>query len=210
MRIVLYGSTGNAGSRILAELTRRGHQVTAIVRDIGKAPLTTEDVRVEQDNLSKPARTAALVQGADAVVSALSPPPDDTDRIISMTDSLVEAVSGSPHTRLVVVGGAASLFVAPGITLLASGHLPEAWRAIATSHATVLDHLRESSVDWTYFSPAAFFEPGERTGHFRPGADDLITGADGQSRISMEDYAIALVDELEHPAHRRARFTAGY
>jgi uncharacterized protein len=102
------------------------------------------------------------------------------------------------------------LEVAPGVTLLASGHLPEQWVSIATSHSKVLDILRTSDVNWTYFSPAAFFEPGERTGKFRMGKDSLIVDSNGQSRISMEDYAIALVDELEKPEHERDRFTIGY
>ena len=116
--------------------------------------------------------------------------------------------AGGP--RLVVVGGAASLEVAPGVTLLASGHLPEAWVPIATSHAKVLEQLKASDIDWTYFSPAAYFEPGVRTGKFRLGKDSLIADAKGESRISLEDYAIALVDELEKPAHIRSRFTIGY
>jgi putative NADH-flavin reductase len=116
--------------------------------------------------------------------------------------------AGNP--RLIVVGGAASLEVAPGVTLLASGHLPAEWVPIAASHAKALDVLKASDINWTYFSPAGFFEPGERTGKFRLGDNSLIVDSQGQSRISMEDYAIALVDELENPKHERARFTIGY
>lgn len=210
MKIVLYGATGNAGSRILTELNRRGHQVTAVVRRLSSAPTASAHVTVVEDTLSDPARTLRTVQGAEAVVSAVAPPPDDTGRLITMTDSLVAAVSATHAQRLIVVGGAGTLFVAPGVTLIASGHLPEAWRSIAEAHAVVLEHLQQSSANWTYFSPAGFFEPGERTGKFRLGTDDLLVDSKGESRISMEDYAIALADEIEHPAHLRGRFTAGY
>jgi hypothetical protein len=112
--------------------------------------------------------------------------------------------------RLIVVGGAGSLEVAPGVSLLASGHLPAEWIPIATSAAKSLKLLQTSDINWTYLSPAAFFEPGTRTGKFRLGVNNLVSDAKGESRISMEDYAIALVDELEKPAHERARFSIGY
>ena len=144
------------------------------------------------------------------VVSAYGPPPDDTGQIISATDRLVKGVLETGGPRLIVVGGAGSLFVAPGITLRESGHLPKEWIPIVDAHIQVLRNLEQSSIDWTYFSPAGFFEPGERTGKFRLGKDDLITDAQGNSRISFADYAIALVDELEKPEYHRERFTIGY
>ena len=109
-----------------------------------------------------------------------------------------------------MVVGAASLQVAPGVTLLASGHLPAEWVPIATAHAKALAVLQGSAINWTFFSPAGFFAPGERTGKFRVGTTELIVDAQGQSRISMEDYAIALADELETPRHERSQMTAGY
>jgi uncharacterized protein len=119
-------------------------------------------------------------------------------------------VKASGVPRFIYVGGAASLEIAPGVTLLDSGHLPEAYVPIATSHARALEEIRKSDINWTSFSPAAFFEPGRRTGTFRLGTDQLISNEEKESRISMEDYAIALVDELERPQHERARFTIGY
>ena len=207
MKVVLYGASGNAGSRILHELQSRDHEVTAAVRNPEKLPLGTKSVR---DDLSNVDRIAEIITGADAVVSAYMPPPDDTDQLVAVTGRLVDAVRKAGNPRLLVVGGAASLEVAPGVTLLASGHVPEAWLPIATSHAKTLELLKQSDVRWTYFSPAGFFEPGKRTGKFRLGKDRLIADDKGESRISFEDYAIALVDELEHPAHIQERFTIGY
>lgn len=207
MNVVLYGASGNAGTRILKELQSRGHDVTAVVRNPAKLP---SDVKSVRDDLSSADRIAEIITGADAVVSAYMPPPENTDELVAVTQRLIEAVRKEGNPRLIVVGGAASLEVAPGVSLLASGHLPEEWVPIATSHAKALDLLKSSDIQWTYFSPAGFFEPGERTGKFRLGKDALIADASGKSRISFEDYAVALVDELEHPAHVRARFTIGY
>lgn len=207
MNVVLYGASGNAGSRILKELQSRGHDVTAAVRNPAKLP---SDVKSVRDDLSSADRIAEIIAGADAVVSAYMPPPEGTDELVGVTQRQIEAVRKAGNPRLIVVGGAASLEVAPGVTLLASGHLPKEWVPIAASHARALEQLRASDINWTYFSPAAFFQPGERTGKFRLGKDALVTDENGQSRISFEDYAVALVDELEDPAHVRARFTIGY
>jgi uncharacterized protein len=207
MKVVLYGASGNAGSRILQELQSRGHEVTAAVRNPDKLPAGTKSIR---DDLSSVDRIAEIIAGTDAVVSAYMPPPDDTDQLVAVTGRLVEAVRKAGNPRLIVVGGAASLEVAPGVTLLASGNVPAAWLPIASSHAKTLELLKTSDIRWTYFSPAGFFEPGERTVKFRLGKDRLIMDDKGESRISYEDYAIALVDELEKPAHIQERFTIGY
>jgi uncharacterized protein len=207
MKVVLYGASGNAGSRILTELQSRGHDVTAAVRNPEKLPAGTNSVR---DDLSNIDRIAEIITGSDAIVSAYMPPPDDTDQLVTVTGRLIDAVRKAGNPRLIVVGGAASLEVAPGVTVLSSGHLPAPWIPIATSHAKALDLLKSSDVPWTYFSPAGFFEPGQRTGKFRLGKDRLIADDKGDSRISYEDYAIALVDELEHPANICQRFTIGY
>jgi len=209
LKVVLYGSTGKAGSVILKELVDRGHTVVAAARTPEKVQ-KLKDVTAVHDDLSNPAKIAGIVRGADAVASAYGPPPDDTSQIIGATDRLIKGIQRAGGPRLIVVGGAGSLFVAPGITLRESGHLPKEWIPIVDAHIQVLEKLKQSSIDWTYFSPAGFFEPGERTGIFRLGKDNLITDAQGNSRISFEDYAIALVDELEHPQHHRERFSIGY
>ena len=207
MNVVLYGATGRAGSRILTELQSRGHSVTAVARNIAKLPAT---VKAKQDDLSNVDTITTIIAGTDAVISAYAPPQDNTDALISVTERQIAAVKKAGTMRLIVVGGAGSLEVAPGVSLLASGHLPAEWISIATSAAKSLKLLQASDINWTYLSPAAFFEPGTRTGKFRLGVNNLVSDAKGESRISMEDYAIALVDELEKPAHERARFSIGY
>lgn len=207
MKVVLIGATGRSGSRILEELQARGHDVIAVARHIEKLPT---GVKAVQDDLSSVDRIAEIIQGSVAVISAYMPPKEDTNQLVKVTERLIAAVRKAGNPRLLVVGGAASLKVGPGLTLLASGHLPREWFEIATSHTKALDVLKGADIDWTYFSPAGFFEPGERTGKFRLGENNLVVDDKGQSRISMEDYAIAMVDELEKPAHIRARFTIGY
>jgi hypothetical protein len=209
VKVALYGATGKAGSRILKELVSRGHRVTAIVRDPAKIPQPAPDVAVKRDDLSDPRKIAAAVNGAEAVISAYAPPQDDPDAIVGVTERQINALNGSA-VRLIVVGGAGGLLVAPGVTLVDSGYLPEPVLPIATAHVKAFDALRASKIDWTYLAPAAYFEPGERTGKFRLGQDELIANAQQESRISMEDYAVALVDELEKPRHRRQRFSIGY
>ncbi len=209
MKVVLFGATGKTGSRLLQELVARGHTVTASARDVSKLSASSAQ-GARQDDLSDAGRIAETIRGADAVISAYAPPADDTDQLIGVTQRQVDAVRRAGVARLLVVGGAGGLEVAPGVSLIDSGHLPAAYLPIARSHVKALDVLRTSDVDWTYLAPAAFFEPGERKGSFRLGTDELITDAKGESRISMEDYAIALVDELEQGAHRKQRFSIGY
>lgn len=208
MKIVVFGATGKSGGRILTELLSRGYSPIAVARNPAGLPA---GVKAVKDDLSDVGRIASIISGADAVISAYAPPPDDTDQLIGVTERQIAAIhKAGRNIRLIVVGGAASLEVAPGVMLLNSGHLPAEWRPIATSHEKTLRILENSDINWTYFSPAAFFEPGARTGKFRLGGNQLIFDAQGNSRISMEDYAIALIDELERPAHERARFTIGY
>ncbi len=208
MNVVVYGATGNSGKEIVKELLRRGHKVTAVARKV-ESLQGLAGVAVKADDLSDVDKIAAIIKGADAVVSAYAPPADQTDAIIDVTRRQIEAV-GKVGGRLAVVGGAGLLEVAPGVTLIKSGHLPAQYMPIATSHEKALGLLRASDINWTYLSPGAFFVEGERTGKFRLGTKELITDAKGESRISFADYAIALVDELEKPKHERASFSVGY
>jgi putative NADH-flavin reductase len=209
MHIALYGATGKSGSRILTEVLSRGIEVTAVVRDPAKlAP--APGLKVVEGDVSSSEAIEEKIVGVDAVVTAYAPPINDTNQLLPVTLNFIHAVKVVGVPRFLMVGGAGSLEVAPGVTLIDSGHLPAEWLPIAVSHAKALELLKSSDIHWTYFSPAAYFGPGERTGMFRLGEDELITGEDGVSRISMEDYAIALADELESPKHERARFTIGY
>jgi putative NADH-flavin reductase len=207
MNVVLYGATGNSGQRILQELISRGHHVTAVARDTSKLPSNVTSV---QDDLSNVDKTASIISGADVVVSAYGPPPGDTDALLGVTERQIQAVRKAGNPRLIVVGGAGLLEVAPGVSLIASGHLPADYLPIAISHQKALALLKNSDVNWTYFSPAAYFIPGQRTGKFRLGTTNLVTDEKGDSRISFEDYAIALVDEIEKPAHERGQLSIGY
>lgn len=212
MKVVVYGAKGKSGSEIVKELVARGHQVVAVTRKAGEEPSGVTSVI---DDASNPGKIAEVVKGTDAVVSAIAPPADNTDLLIGLTDNLIEGVAlaggknGGP--RLLIVGGAGSLFVAPGVTLHDSGYLPEPYLPISGSHIKVLGNLKKNqTIDWTYFSPAGFFEVGPRKGTFRIGKDDLIMGENGKSEISYADYAIATVNELENPQFRGQRFTAAY
>jgi putative NADH-flavin reductase len=207
MKVVLYGATGNSGQRILQELTSRGHQVTGVARNPTKLPSTVTAVN---DDLSDVDTIASIIGGADVVVSAYAPPQDNTDALLGVTEREIAAVKKSGTARLIVVGGAGLLEVVPGVTLIASGYLPEAYHPIAKSHEKALGLLKASDINWTYFSPAGYFVPGERTGKFRLGTTNLIANEKGESRISFEDYAVALVDEIEKPKHERGQLSIGY
>lgn len=209
MRVVIFGATGRAGSRILQELLRRRHQIIAVARD-AQPSRPPDGVEWKVDDLSTVQHIVETIRGADAVVSAYAPPGTSTDDLVGVCQRLAKAVDLSGVPRMLVVGGAGPLKVAPGITLIQSGKLPQEWVPIAVSHQKALLALQGTSVDWTYISPGAFFEPGERTGRYRTSKDTLITNEQGDSRISMEDYAIALVDELEAPNHRRDSFAVGW
>lgn len=203
MNIALIGVTGRVGSRLLAELLHRGHRVTGIARDTGKLA-GQPGLVLKNADADQPAQLAPLLAGHDAVISALK-------FATSEAAVLLAAVKQAGVRRLLVVGGAATLEVAPGHVLLDTPGFPAAYRPEAEGGRRFLDTLRgEHDLDWTFLSPSAEFAPGERTGSFRVGDDALLTDAGGKSWISMEDYAIALVDELETPKHLRQRFTAGY
>lgn len=203
MHIALIGASGQAGARILQELARRGHSVTAIARDptrIAAAP----GVTAVAGDLFDQAALAERLAGHAAVISAVHFTASDPEKLIG-------AVRQAGVPRYLVVGGAGSLEVAPGKRLLDSPDFPAAYRAEAEGGAAFLARLRqEEALDWTFLSPSADFHAGERTGRFRLGTDQLLVAADGRSHISFEDFAVALVDEVEAPRHSRARFTVGY
>lgn len=202
MKIALIGATGNAGSRILAELSRRGHAVTAIARHPEKIPALAGVTPLKADANDATGLAAAL-RGHDAVISSVHFTASDPRK-------LIEAVHAAGVGRYLVVGGAGSLEVAPGVKLIETPEFPAIYKAEAAAGGVFLDLLRkETRLDWTFLSPSALFVPGERTGKFRLGGDRLLSNDKGSS-ISFEDYAVAMADEIEKPAHSRKRFTVGY
>lgn len=212
MKIALIGASGFIGSAVLAEALQRGHDVLALVTRPEKiAPAL--GLVVHKADVQDTAALAHELADADVAISALSGhgQGDTYEYYVRGTRSIIAAAKESRVPRLLVVGGAGSLFVAPGLQVADDPNFPPQWKASAEGGRTVLKLLREEpSLDWTFFSPAALIEPGERTGRFRLGKDDLVVDAEGVSRISVQDYAVALLDEVESPQHRRARFTIGY
>jgi len=203
MKIAVIGASGNAGSRITAELARRGHSVTAIARHPEKIAAQANVTPTGGDVMDQ-AGLARLLAGHDAAISSVHFLASDPVRLIA-------AAKESKVGRYLVVGGAGSLEVAPGVRLVTASGFPVAYKAEAEAGGAFLDLLRaEKELNWTFLSPSALFVAGERTGKFRLGIDQLLTAADGKSSISFEDFAVALADEIERPAHVRQRFTVGY
>lgn len=203
MKIAVVGATGNAGSRIVAELVRRGHHVTAIVRNPEKVPPQPNLVAKKGDVFDQAGLTG-LLAGHDVAISSVHFTASDPAKLIA-------AAKDAKVGRYIVVGGAGSLEVAPGVRLVTTPGFPASYKAEAEAGGAFLDRLQqEKQLNWTFISPSALFVAGERTGKFRLGKDQLLADADGKSWISFEDYAIALADEVEKPAHLRQRFTVGY
>lgn len=203
MNIALIGISGRVGSRVAKELTARGHKVTGIARDTSKVEAQS-GVTVQAADANKPEELSPVLAGHDAVVSAAK-------FQSSSATALLAAAKQAGVPRVLVVGGAGSLEIAPGKALIDTPEFPDAYKPEATAGRDYLNTLKhENALDWTYLSPSAEFMPGERTGKFRVGQDQLLSDASGRSWISMEDYAIALADEIENPQHSRERFTVGY
>jgi len=201
MKIALIGATGNVGQRVTAEALSRGHEVIAIARDVSKLEAQAGVTPVQADLNDKEAIGKAIA-GADAVVLSVR---FQELHVEALLDALKDA------KRLLIVGGAASLYVAPGLQLIDTEGFPDFIKVEAEPARQALARIQqEQALDWTFLSPSVFFGPGERTGHFRLGKDDLLSDADGKSHISYEDYAVALLDEIEQPKHSRQRFTVGY
>jgi len=203
MKIALIGATGSVGTHLISELRHRGHQVTAIARHPEK--LDRQDgVNPAVGDVQNENALAAVLAGHDVAIHSVKFLSTDPAKVVAATKA-------AKVPRLLVVGGAGSLEVAPGLTLVNSPDFPPEYKPETLAGVKFLDVLRqEEELDWTFLSPSYLFAPGERTGKFRLGKDELLVGADGQSRISTEDFAIALMDELEQPKHSRERFTVGY
>lgn len=210
MKIAIVGASGKAGKLIMKEALDRGHEVTAIVRDASKIDEPKAAV-VEKDIF---ALTAADLKDFDAVVNAFGAPAGKEHLHVEAGNVLIEAMKGAPATRLLVVGGAGSLFVDEAKTtrVMEAPDFPEAYLATAQNQGENLRILQATEgIQWTFISPSAFFDPeGERTGTYQLGKDHLLVNSSGQSYVSYADYAIAVLDEIEkNPQHLNQRFTVG-
>ncbi len=213
--VTLIGASGFVGTAILNELLARGHRVTAVVRNPGKIGIKSPSLTVVQADVTDTSALVAACKGRDAVISAYNPGwtnPNIYEETLRNYPLILEAVRQSGVRRLLCVGGAGTLFCAPGLRVVDSGVIPDAImggvRSLGEFYLNTL--MNEKEIDWIFFSPAGTLEPGKRTGKFRLGKDNLIVDENGNSHISVEDYAVAMVDELENPKHHYERFTIGY
>jgi uncharacterized protein len=203
MKIAIAGASGRAGACITAELARRGHSVTGIARNPDKIAKLA-NVRAVAGDANDRAGLAKLWAGHDVAVSSIH-------FLASDIETLIGAARDSGVPRYLVVGGAGSLEVAPGVPLVTVPDFPAAYKAEAEKGGAFLERLRrEKELNWTFLSPSALFDSGSRTGKFRLGTDQLLVDSAGKSWISFEDFAVAMADEIERPAHIRSRFTVGY
>ncbi|MGC1172543.1 NAD(P)-dependent oxidoreductase [Polaromonas sp.] len=214
MNIALIGATGFVGSPVLAELLSRGHKVTVLARTPSKLPAQTGLAVVKADALDA-AQVAKAVAGHHAVISAYNPgwsEPKIYDLHLQASQAIVEGVKASGVKRLLVVGGAGSLYVAPGLQLVDTPPFPAAYKQGALAAREALNELKkENTLDWSFVSPPIGLAPGERTGQYRLGADNLLPGqGDQPAGISVADLAVAIVDEIETPRHVQKRFTVAH
>ena len=213
--VLLIGATGFVGSAVLNELVSRGHKVTAVARNVEKVE-KSELVDVVKEDVANVDAIAKLAEGKDAIISAYNPGwtnPDIATLISENYPKILSAAKKSGVKRLLIVGGAGTLFCAPGLRVVDSGAIPEeimgGVRPLGDFYLNTL--MNENDIDWVFFSPAGVFDQqGKKTGNYRLGKDDLIVDAEGNSHISVQDYADAMVNELEKPAHHKERFTIGY
>ncbi|MGI5405066.1 NAD(P)-dependent oxidoreductase [Streptomyces sp. CA-135486] len=233
MHIGVIGATGGIGSRVVTEALDRGHHVTAFSRDATRIDEDRKNVVWKSVDVLDADAVAAVIPGLDVLISGFQPgnaARDIADTVVrSIADptvyvtaarALLTALESHPRTRLIVIGGAGSLEIEPGVVRADSDELlhetldeiglPREYAAAVRGHRDALNVLRTSNRLWTYFSPAEGIAPGERTGRFRIGGDQPVLDAEGRSRISMEDSAVALVDEVELPRFVQRRFTIGY
>ena len=213
MKLILFGATGHIGRGILDEALARGHDVTAIVRDASRLTLQHDRLHVAVGSVEQTAIWLAYAKHADAVIASLSARRDGDQEVIpAAAQTLLDTLDGTRLKRLLWVGGAGSLEVAPGVKVIDDPHFPAAWKPEAQAQARALDVFRASKadVDWTYISPAALIEDGERSGRYRVGGEQLLVDGKGVSRITVSDYAIALLDQLDNKDVFKKRITVAY
>lgn len=213
MKIIIFGATGDIGSRVVGEALQRGHAVTAVARNKNSIDRLPPTASVQLVDVTDTGAAARAMAGHDLAVSALRPPDGHETQLPGLTKSVLKAAA-TTNTRVLVVGGASVLLMPDmsGHTVMtAPDFLPEEVKPIAAACFTQLAYcIADDSADWTYFSPPAMLEPGQRTGRYRRGSDILLVDDAGRSRVSMEDFAVAMIDEAERPTKKTRRITVAY
>ncbi len=214
MKIALIGATGFVGTAVLNEALNRGHEVTAIARNTDKITSTATALTRKAGNVESKEEVKALVAGHDAVVSSYNAGwtnPNLYDDFLKGSQAILDGTKEAGVSRLIVVGGAGSLYAAPGVQLVDTPQFPADWKAGATAARDFLNVIKkETTIDWTFLSPAIELVLGNRTGEYRTELESPVFDEKGKSRISVEDLAVAIVDELEKPQFAQKRFTVGY
>jgi hypothetical protein len=215
MKVAVIGVTGNVGNKIMIEALLRGHEVTAIARNATAKLSPLPNLTLFNVDVADTKALADALRGHDAIIHAVSPGPaasDVYDKFVALHKAVIAGAKLSGVKRFLGVGGAASLKLPDGTVFLDSDQWPEQFSKEAVKGTRELMYLlkQEPELDWVFLSPSVFLEPGKRTGKYRVGKDHILFDADGRSNISREDYAVAMIDELERPAHTRERFTVGY
>lgn len=214
-KTALIGASGFVGSAILKELLSRGYEVEALVRNPENVKVNNKNLKVKKVDVADTKALAADLKGYDTIISAYNPGwtnPDIYNLTLQNYPRILEAAKEAGVKRLLIVGGAGTLFCAPGLRVVDSGAIPaEIMGGVKSLGKFYLETLNnEKDIDWVFFSPAGVLEPGEATGTYRLGKDDLIVDSNGNSHITVGDYAKAMVDELDTPSHHKERFTIGY
>ncbi|POG53760.1 NAD(P)-dependent oxidoreductase [Haloferax marisrubri] len=212
MNVLLLGASGRIGTRIANELLNRGHAVTGVSRSGAVDSIDDPDFSAVAGDATDADQLAQLAAGHDAVASALGPSDDESPEVlVEMLDAVVDGMRRASVDRLVWTGGAGILNVGPDTRLIDSPEFPDEWKPVASAAIEAYGLLEDADdLRWTYVAPAALIEPGERTGEFRTALGELVADEDGESRISMEDFAIAFADELERGDAVHEQLAVGY
>ncbi|MGG3283561.1 NAD(P)-dependent oxidoreductase [Paenibacillus solani] len=210
MKVAIIGASGTIGKRITEEALRRGHDVTAILRNPERLEQEHERLNKVKADVMDPSSLEKAIQGHEAVISAFGPKFGQEEELLAAARTILEGTQRGGVSRLLIVGGAGSLIGDTGVPIMDTPEFPEEIRPLARAHADAYDIYKDSDLEWTYASPAAVIEPGKRTGQFRIGMDRLVTDESGSSRISVEDFAAAMIDELDDPQFIKSRFTVAY
>jgi putative NADH-flavin reductase len=214
MKILLIGATGNIGQHILQEVLGKGYKVTAVQRNPEDLKVKHPDLTIIKGDLLNEAALPAMLQGQDVIISAISPVGSHTpEQFKKANQHLIAALDWRTDRRVIIVGGAGNTEIAPGVKVMDSAimdQLPEEWKPAILIHGEVLELYKQSGLSWTYFCPAKDIEPGERTGKYRLGTTNMVIDDNGESKISREDYAVALVEEIENKWFVRQQCSIGY